>query len=237
MNNGIKNEMMDRPVVDERVLRFMREGQKPFTGHVRAIQEEAEKDRIPIIPEETAVFLRFLFSQISVHKVLEIGTAIGFSSSLMDDLMQGKGEVTTIDRFEYMIERAKVNFERYHLDERIQLLEGQAAELLPSLPSGYYDFVFMDSAKSKYIEFLPECLRLVKRKGIVMIDDVFQGGTVFDPDDSIRRGARKIHRRLKELLTVVNEVEGLTSCTLPLGDGVLLITKEEDDIQLPPLNE
>lgn len=233
----MQNEMMYRPIVDERVLKFMREGQKPMEGNVREIQKVAQADGIPIIPEETAVFMRFLFSICSIKNVLEVGTAIGFSSSLMDQLMEGQGKVTTIDRFDYMIRRAKENYERYGLDSRIELLEGQAADILPTLPTQTYDLVFMDSAKAKYIEFLPDCLRVVKTGGIVMIDDIFQGGTVFDDDSTIRRGARKIHRRLKELLEVVNEVEGLTSTTLPLGDGVLLITKTQDTVTLPPLRE
>lgn len=231
----MKNEMMYRPVVDERVLSFMRTSQKKMTGHVKEIQEMAKADEIPIIPEETAVFMRFLFSIHPIKEVLEVGTAIGFSSSLMDQLMDGKGHVTTIDRFEYMIQRAKENYERYHLEDRITLLEGQAVDILPTLPKNHYDFVFMDSAKSKYIEFLPYCLDVVKEKGIIMIDDIFQGGSVFDPYDTIKRGARKIHRRLNELLTVVNQTEGLTSTVLPLGDGVLLIVKEKNNIELPPL--
>lgn len=231
----IKNEMMYRPVVDERVLHFLRHGQVPMTGDVKAIQDEAHQDDIPIIPEETAVFLRFLFAIHPIQNVLEVGTAIGFSSALMDQLMEGQGHVTTIDRFDYMIKRAKKNYERYGLDERITLLEGQASDILPTLNDECYDFVFMDSAKAKYIEFLPDCLRVVKTGGIVMIDDIFQGGTVFDDDATIKRGARKIHRRLKELLEVVNQTEGLISTTLPLGDGVLLIKKEKRVISLPPL--
>lgn len=233
----MQNEMMHRPVVDERVLNFMRTGQKPMIGHVKAIQEMATENGIPIIPEETAVFMRFLFNVMSVHNVLEIGTAVGFSASLMDQLMHEKGHITTIDRFDYMIEKAHHNFKKYGLEERITLLEGQAADILPTLSDETYDFIFMDSAKSKYIEFLPDCLRVLKTGSVLMIDDIFQAGTVFDDDATIKRGARKIHRRLKELLEVVNEVEGLISTTLPLGDGVLLIIKEKQDISLPPLRD
>ena len=230
-----KNEMMYRPIVDERVLHFMRHNQVKMKGHVKEIQEIAYRDEIPIIPEETAVFMRFLFAIHPIRNVLEIGTAIGFSSSLMDQLMEGEGKVTTIDRFDYMIRRAKETYSKYQLEDRITLLEGQAADILPTLERECYDFVFMDSAKAKYIEFLPECLRVVKTGGIVMIDDIFQGGTVFDDDATIKRGSRKIHRRLKELLEVVNSTEGLLSTTLPLGDGVLLIKKEKEMISLPPL--
>lgn len=229
----MQNEMMFRPVVDERVVEFMRYGQKPLTGNLREIQKDAEQNGIPIIPRETVAFLRFLLPHLQLEEVLEIGTAVGFSSSLIAEY--GHCHVTTIDRFEYMINQARANYQKYGLEDQITLLEGQASDILLTLPSNHYDLLFMDSAKAKYIEFLPECLRVVKTGGMVMIDDILQAGTVFDPDHTIKRGARKIHRRLIELLEVVNEVEGLTSTIVPLGDGLLMITKEKEDIQLPPL--
>ena len=112
------------------------------------------------------------------------------------------------------------------------LLEGQAAEILPTL-SGPYDFIFMDSAKSKYIEFLPECLRLLRKGGVLMVDDVFQAGTILDPLEEIPRKNRAIHRKLNEFLDVVMTHPQLTSTLVPLGDGVILITKEADEIELP----
>lgn len=225
--------MMFRPVVDERVVEFMRYGQKPITGYLREIQREAEENGIPIIPRETVAFLRFLLPHLHIEEALEIGTAIGFSSSLIAEY--GQCHVTTIDRFDYMIERARRNYDRYQLNDVITLLEGQAVDILPTLPANHYDLMFMDSAKSKYIEFLPQCLRVVKKGGIIMIDDILQAGTVFDPDHTIKHGARKIHRRLIELLEVVNQVNGLTSTIVPLGDGLLMMTKEAEEIELPPL--
>lgn len=228
-----QNEMMFRPVVDERVVEFMRYGQKPLTGYLREVQREAEENGIPIIPRETVAFLRFLLPHLNLNEVLEVGTAVGFSSSLIAEY--GRCHVTTIDRFDYMIERARRNYDRFNLNDRITLLEGQAADILPTLEENHYDLMFMDSAKSKYIEFLPQCLRVVKCGGIIMIDDILQAGTVFDPDHTIKHGARKIHRRLIELLEVVNQTDGLTSTIVPLGDGILMITKEKEKIVLPPL--
>ena len=139
--------------------------------------------------------------------------------------------VTTIDRFDVMIEKAKKNYERLGLTDKVTLLEGQAADILPEL-SGPYDFIFMDSAKSKYIEFLPECLRLLRKGGVLMVDDIFQGGTIWLPDEEIPRGKRAIHRKLNEFLRVVMDHPDLTSTILPLGDGVILMTKESETIEL-----
>jgi predicted O-methyltransferase YrrM len=113
------------------------------------------------------------------------------------------------------------------LTDQVTLLEGQAADILPTL-TGPYDFIFMDSAKSKYIEFLPECLRLLRNGGVLMVDDIFQGGTILQPDEEIPRGKRAIHRKLNEFLRVVMKHPDLTSSILPLGDGVILITKEKE---------
>lgn len=222
--------MMHRPVVKPEIVEFMRARQKALTGKLGEIEQKAHQEEVPIIPHETVVFLQFLLGQLKPKNVLEIGAAIGFSSSLMATIIGEEGHVTTIDRFDVMIQAAKKTYQQLGLEKRVTLLEGQAADILPTL-SGPYDFVFMDSAKSKYVEFLPECLRLLKTKGVLMIDDIFQGGTVLEPAEKIPRGKRAIHRKLNELFDVVLEHPDLTSSLIPLGDGVLLITKETDHIE------
>ena len=227
----MRNEMMHRPVVKEELLDFMRTQQKKLPGELGKLEEEAHVAEVPVIPHETVVFLKFLLGQLQPERILEIGAAIGFSSSVMATTIGENAHVTTIDRFDVMIEKAKKNFERLGLTDKVTLLEGQAADILPEL-SGPYDFIFMDSAKSKYIEFLPECLRLLRKGGVLMVDDIFQGGTILLPDEEIPRGKRAIHRKLNEFLRVVMDHPDLTSTILPLGDGVILMTKESETIEL-----
>ncbi|HAQ7416411.1 TPA: O-methyltransferase [Enterococcus faecium] len=227
----MRNEMMHRPVVKEELLDFMRTQQKKLPGELGKLEEEAHVAEVPVIPHETVVFLKFLLGQLQPERILEIGAAIGFSSSVMATTIGENAHVTTIDRFDVMIEKAKKNYERLGLTDKVTLLEGQAADILPEL-SGPYDFIFMDSAKSKYIEFLPECLRLLRKGGVLMVDDIFQGGTVLLPDEEIPRGKRAIHRKLNEFLRVVMDHPDLTSTILPLGDGVILMTKESETIEL-----
>ncbi|HAP9621503.1 TPA: O-methyltransferase [Enterococcus faecium] len=227
----MRNEMMHRPVVKEELLDFMRTQQKKLPGELGKLEEEAHVAEIPVIPHETVVFLKFLLGQLQPERILEIGAAIGFSSSVMATTIGENAHVTTIDRFDVMIEKAKKNYERLGLTDKVTLLEGQAADILPEL-SGPYDFIFMDSAKSKYIEFLPECLRLLRKGGVLMVDDIFQGGTILLPDEEIPRGKRAIHRKLNEFLRVVMDHPDLTSTILPLGDGVILMTKESETIEL-----
>ncbi|HFD0542318.1 O-methyltransferase [Enterococcus faecium] len=227
----MRNEMMHRPVVKEELLDFMRTQQKKLPGELGKLEEEAHVAEVPVIPHETVVFLKFLLGQLQPERILEIGAAIGFSSSVMATTIGENAHVTTIDRFDVMIEKAKKNYEHLGLTDKVTLLEGQAADILPEL-SGPYDFIFMDSAKSKYIEFLPECLRLLRKGGVLMVDDIFQGGTILLPDEEIPRGKRAIHRKLNEFLRVVMDHPDLTSTILPLGDGVILMTKESETIEL-----
>ncbi|MFD2308502.1 O-methyltransferase [Enterococcus termitis] len=223
----MRNEMMHRPVVKKELVDFMRNKQKKIDGELGVIEEEAHEAGVPIIPHETVAFLQFFLGQLKPKDILEIGTAIGFSSSLMAQYVGEEGQVTTIDRFDVMIRKAKVTYQRLGLEDKVTLLEGQAAEILPTL-TGPYDFIFMDSAKSKYIEFLPDCLRLLRVGGVLMVDDVFQAGTILDPIEEIPRSQRTIHRKLNQFLDTVMTHPDLTSTLLPLGDGVIMITKDRE---------
>ena len=222
----MRNEMMYRPIINEDILHYLRTEQKQLTGLLGELEELAHENGVPVIPHETVVFLQFLLKQKQPKNVLEIGTAIGFSASLMAETLDEDAKITTIDRFPVMIEKAKKNFEKLGLTDQITLLEGDAADLLSSL-EGPYDFIFMDSAKSKYITFLPECLRLLSDDGVLMVDDVFQAGTVLQPIEEIPRKNRSIHRHLNEFLEEITKSSELTSTLLPLGDGVALISKNK----------
>ena len=222
-----RNEMMDRPVVQKEIVEFLREKQKPLTGKLGEIERAANERRVPIIPHETVVFLNLLLGQLKPEKILEIGAAIGFSSSLMAQHVGKDGHVTTIDRYDVMIEKAKKNYETLGLTDKITLLEGQAAEILPALTEPF-DFIFMDSAKSKYHDFLPECIRLLKIDGMLVVDDVLQGGTILLPDEEVPKRTKAIHRKLNSFLDVVMSHPSLESSIVPLGDGLLLIVKKEE---------
>lgn len=227
------NEMMHRPVVMEKVLNYLRENQRAFTGGVKEIEDFARQAGIPIIPHETAKFIDFLCAARQPQTILEIGTAIGFSASLMAQHLQDGGHLTTIDRYPLMYERAKKNFEKNGLKQKVTLLEGDAADILPNL-EGPFDLIFMDSAKAKYVEFLPYCMNLLDMGGILLIDDIFQGGTVFDAEETVPRKVRKIHRGLNNLLDLVLNAKNHRSCLLPLGDGLLMIRKESATNQFIP---
>ena len=196
------NEMMHRPVVKPELVEYMRSSQRRFPGDLGELENTANELGIPIIPHETAVFLDFIVGLYQPKNILEIGTAVGFSASLMATASP-QAKVTTIDRYELMYSRA-------------------------TLEQGKYDFLFMDSAKAKYIEFFPYCMDVLEVGGVLMVDDIFQGGTILEDVMERPRRVRKIHRRLNMFLDLVQSDPTLKSTLLPLGDGVILIQKLEE---------
>lgn len=222
----MKNEMMDRPVVEAGVLNFMRTGQNDFPTPLKELEDYAHENRVPVIPHETAVFLDFLLSIKQPKKILEIGMAIGFSGSLMV-YDHPERSLDTIDRYDKMIAAAKVNFEKLGVADQVTIHEGDAKDILPTLEAKY-DFALLDSAKAKYFDFFPLIMDRLEVGGILMIDDIFQGGTVFNELDTIPKRVRKIYKKLNLLLEEVVGHPNLKTSVLPLGDGVLLVEKIDD---------
>lgn len=223
--NQNSNPNMRRPVVKEEIVDFMRQRLQPVTGGLKDLEDFARSENIPVIPHETVAYFRLLLESLQPEKILEIGTAIGFSALLMAEYAP-QAQITTIDRNPEMIELAKANFAKYDSRQQITLLEGDAMDLLETL-EGSYDLVFMDSAKSKYVVFLPQVLKRLNPGGLVLIDDVFQGGDVAKPFEEIKRGQRAIYRGLHSLFDATLDSPDLTASLLPLGDGLLMLRKSK----------
>lgn len=222
---------MRRPVVKEEIVDVMRQRLADNQGYLKVLADFAKAENIPVIPHETVAYFRILMQTLQPKKILEIGTAIGFSALLMAEFAPDS-QITTIDRNPEMIGLAKENFAKYDQRQQIRLLEGDAVDLLADLDETY-DLVFMDSAKSKYIVFLPEVLKKVSLGGMVVLDDVFQGGDVAKPIEEVRRGQRTIYRGLQRLFDATLDNPDLTASLLPLGDGLLLLRKNVADVKLP----
>ena len=219
------NHNMRRPVVKEEIVSFMRERQAPVTDALKELEEFARRENIPIIPHETVAFFRLFLQTMQPKSILEIGTAIGFSALLMAEQVPD-AKIMTIDRNEEMIGFAKENFARFDQRKQITLLEGDAVDLLEHIEQRF-DLIFMDSAKSKYIVFLPEVLKRLEVGGVVILDDIFQGGDVARDIMEVRRGQRTIYRGLQRLFDATLDQPGLTASLIPLGDGILMIRKNQ----------
>ncbi|ABP92414.1 Predicted O-methyltransferase [Streptococcus suis 98HAH33] len=214
------NHNMRRPVVKEEIVDFMRTRQAQNTGFLKELEEFAHQENIPVIPHETVAYFRLLMQTLQPKRILEVGTAIGFSALLMAD-NSPHSKITTIDRNEEMIGFAKENFAKYDYRQQIELLEGEAMDILPTLPDNTYDFIFMDSAKSKYIVFLPEVLKKVKVGGLIILDDISQGGDVPKDIKDIRRGQRTIYREWQLYSNPIWNNPNLTAILVPIIDGPL----------------
>ena len=228
------NHNMRRPVVKHEIVEFMRHRQRQVTGSLKELEKFARKENIPIIPHETVAYFRFLMETIQPKNILEIGTAIGFSALLMAE-HSPKSKITTIDRNPEMIGFAKDNFAKFDQRKQITLLEGDAVDVLSTLTETY-DFVFMDSAKSKYIIFLPEILKHLEVGGVVVLDDIFQGGDIARDIMEVRRGQRTIYRGLQRLFDATLDNPDLTATLVPLGDGILMLRKNQAEVELPDID-
>jgi predicted O-methyltransferase YrrM len=134
-------------------------------------------------------------------------------------------QIVTIENYEKRIPIAKENFIRADKAEQITLLEGDAAEILPTL-SEPFDLIFMDAAKGQYIHFMPEVLRLLKSGGVLVSDNVLQDGDILESHYVVERRQRTIHKRMREYLYELTHNEALVTAILPVGDGITVSTRK-----------
>lgn len=212
-------------IVDERMLDYILSLDRDESPLVRTIEQEAVRDYVPIIRKESRNLLKVLLKIKKPGAVLEVGTAIGFSAVLMAECLTGDSHITTIEKYEKRIPIARRNFQRAGMEEKITLLEGDAAEVMKGL-DGPYDFIFMDAAKGQYIRFLPEVLRLLAPGGLLVSDNVLQDGDVVESRYAVVRRNRTIHSRMREYLWTLKHMDGLETMVLPIGDGLTVSVKE-----------
>ncbi len=193
-------------------------------GELGELQKQSYELGLPIIPKDVVKLLGFILGLTKPVKILEIGMAVGFSATFMTQFIPENGHITTIDRYPLMIEKAKANFKRLNVEDKITILEGDANDVLKTLDEKY-DFVFMDAAKGQYINILPDVLRLLKVGGVIMADDILQDGRVAMKYEEIPKRQRTIHKRMNEFLNTVTHREDLRTSILTIGDGVALIEK------------
>lgn len=212
-------------IVDERITSFIHSLNRDDEGIIGEIEREALADEVPIIRKETKEWIKTMLLIKKPRKVLEVGTAVGFSSIYMSQFLPEGGRITTIEKWEPRIEKARINFVRAGVEDIITLLEGDAAERLKELQDSF-DFIFMDAAKGQYIHFLPDVIRLLAKDGVLISDNVLQDGEILDSRYVVERRNRTIHSRMREYLYVLKNHESLETSVIPLGDGVALSVKK-----------
>ena len=211
-------------IVDERIITFINSLDTKNSEILEDIEREALADNVPIIRREMQSFLKVLLMVKKPMRVLEVGTAVGFSALLMSDYLPEGGHITTIENYEKRIPIARENFRRAGKEDKITLIEGDATEVLAEM-EGTFDFIFMDAAKGQYIHYLPNVLRLLSDGGCLVSDNVMQDGDIIESRFAVERRNRTIHARMREYLYELKHNDELVTSLLPLGDGVAISTK------------
>ena len=189
---------------------------------IEQIKEKALNEHIPIIMDDTLEVVGKILEDKKPERILEIGTAVGYSAIMFSKYLIENGYIDTIERDEERIKEAKENVKDLNLEEKIHIFEGDAIEILPTL-KGPYDVVFIDAAKGKYPIFLSEALRMLGNNGIIVADNVLYKGYVIS--DYNKHKQRTAVRGLREFLKELNENENLTTQILEVGDGLAISKK------------
>ena len=213
-------------IVDERMVTYIHSLESSESEIIETIEQEALETFVPIIRKETQSFLKVLLMMKRPLRILEVGTAVGFSAILMSKYMPEDGHITTIENYEKRIPIACENFKRAGCDDKISLIQGDALEVMKEL-TGPYDFIFMDAAKGQYIHWLPDIMRLLAPGGVLMSDNVLQDGTIVESRYAVERRDRTIHVRMREYLYTLKHKEELETTILPIGDGVAISVRKE----------
>lgn len=212
-------------IVNERLASYINSLDTGNTEILDTIEREAVADHVPIIRKEMQTFLKVLLALKKPARILEVGTAVGFSAILMAEYDPVRAQITTIENYQKRIPIARENFIRAGKESQITLLAGDATEVLKTLEEPF-DFIFMDAAKGQYIHFLPEVMRLLEDGGTLVSDNVLQDGDVIESRYAVTRRNRTIHSRMRDYLWELKHRDDLETVILPIGDGVTISTKK-----------
>ena len=182
------------------------------------IKQKALEEHIPIIMDDTLEIVDKILKEVKPTKILEIGTAVGYSAMCFSEYLQEGGIIDTIERDEERIAEAKQNIVKVGVAEKINIIEGDAVEILPTLTEKY-DMVFIDAAKGKYPFFLKEALRMLNEdNGVILADNILYKGYVMS--DYNKHKQRTAVRNLRQYIKDVTENENLETEILEVGDGL-----------------
>lgn len=186
------------------------------------IKQKALEEHIPIIMDDTLEVIENYLKENKPYKILEIGTAVGYSAICFTEILAEDGQIDTIERDSERVKEAKENIKKAEVENKISIYEGDAVEILPTLKNKY-DVIFIDAAKGKYPFFLKEALRMLNKNGIIFADNILYKGYVMS--DYNKHKQRTAVRNLREYIKEVNENPELETEILEVGDGLAVSRK------------
>lgn len=209
---------------DERLVTYIDSLTWELPEYLREVESVALEEEVPIIRRSMQSLLGFLIRERKPMRVLEVGTAVGFSAMLMKESLPDGAVIDTIEKVPVRIEKAKKHFSMYDKEGQIRLLEGDAADILEQLvqEKKQYDFVFMDAAKGQYPNFLVPILTLLSENGMLVTDNVLQNGDIIQSRFAVTKRDRTIHGRMRDYLYELTHSPKLDTIVLPVGDGVAI---------------
>ncbi len=214
-------------ITNEFVERYIRELLPQEEGLFKDMEDYAEEHHVPIVHKEVAALLEVITMTSGSKKILEVGTAIAYSTLLFCRAMGKDGHITTIERNEEMIVQAKENVKKAHCEDQVRILQGDAEEILRFL-EGKYDLIFLDGAKGQYSDFLNDCLHLLKPGGLLVSDNILYKGMIAS-DDLVVRRKRTIVNRMRSYLETICDHPQLKTSIIPIGDGLALSYKNQEE--------
>lgn len=204
----------------EYIEEFLYDNLKPKSRLLEELEAYAEEYHVPIVTPEVAQFLRFFINLKEPKRILEVGTAIGYSGITMVTANSKVEKLTTIDIRKDITERAMINFEKAGIEDKVEIIIGDAGDVLKEL-QGPYDLIFIDAAKGHYQDYFEEAKRLLAAKGVIICDNVLYKGMVAS-DELLERRKKTLVRRLRKFIKDVMNLEGYESTLIPMGDGLLV---------------
>lgn len=186
---------------------------------ISIIKKKALEDKVPIIMDDTLEVVAKILTEIKPNKILEIGTAVGYSAICFSEYLQENGKIDTIERDTERVKEARKNIKKAEVEDKINIHEGDAVEILPTL-NDEYDVVFIDAAKGKYPFFLNQALRMIRQGGVIIADNVLYKGYVMS--DYNKHKQRTAVRNLREYIAEITNNDKLETKILEVGDGLAI---------------
>jgi predicted O-methyltransferase YrrM len=213
------------PITNPEVRAYLASVKPDRERKLEALYQEAIAKNIPIIKHEMEDFLRLMIVMNRPMRILEIGTAIGYSSIIMSLASDVPLQIITLEKSEKMIEQAKINIKKFGFEKNITIMQGDAVEVLKTLEEPF-DLIFMDAAKGQYMNFYEDAMRLLAEGGVLIADNVLQEGLVAKSRFAVTRRQRTIHSRMREFLRTLSNNKDLTTSILPIADGATISMKK-----------
>lgn len=215
-------------IVNELVEDYIRITLKESKPFLKELEEYANENLVPIIHKEVAEFLKVLLKIHKPKRILEVGCAIGYSSMLFADSLDKNCEIITIERNEDMIKKANENIKRFEFDKNINILEGDAEEILKHV-QGPFDMIFLDAAKGQYKLFYDLVIDKLKVGGVLISDNILYKGMIANDKYVIRR-KKTIVKRMRDYLSYISNCDYLDTSLMPIGDGLAISYKNNIEV-------